>query len=86
MLKNTCDQERPQNVQWLRRVYQTPDIQVEGEPFQIQVLGPICPDLDDFPYFKSESYTINGHSLVLKIEFGTCTSLLGADLNTNSGE
>lgn len=85
-LKNARDQGRLQNVQRLRRGDLIPDIQVEGKPFQIQVLGPVCTDLDDFPYFKDESHTVNGHSLVLKVTFGTCTLLFGGDLNTDSEE
>ncbi len=85
-LKNARDQRRLQNVQRLRRGDLIPDTQVEGKPFQIQVLGPICTNLDDFPYFKDESHTVNGHSLVLKIKFGTCTLLFGGDLNTDSEE
>lgn len=84
-LKNAYDQGRLQNVQRLRRGDLIPDTQVEGKPFQIKVLGPICTDLDDFPYFNnSESHTVNGHSLVLKITFGTCTLLFGGDMNTYS--
>lgn len=85
-LKNARDQGRLQNVQRLRRGDLLPDSHVEGKPFQIQVLGPICTDLDDFPYFKDESHTVNGHSLVLKVTFGTCTLLFGGDLNTDSEE
>ena len=85
-LKNARDQGRLQGVQRLRRGDLIPDSQVEGKPFQIQVLGPICTDLDDFPYFKDESHTVNGHSLVLKVTFGTCTLLFGGDLNTDSEE
>ncbi|QJW89147.1 hypothetical protein HNV11_06950 [Spirosoma taeanense] len=83
-LKNARSQQRLQAVKRLRRGDIIPDTVVDGKPFQIQVLGPVCTDLDDFPYFKDESHTVNGHSLVLKITFGTCTFLFGGDLNTDS--
>jgi competence protein ComEC len=60
------------------------DKKVEGNDFKIEVLGPITEKLDGKPYFlyfKDESHTINGHSLVLKLTFGKFTMLLGADLN-----
>lgn len=37
-----------------------------------------------FAYWKDEGQTINGHSLVLKLTFGSRTLLLGGDLNTYS--
>jgi beta-lactamase superfamily II metal-dependent hydrolase len=83
-LQNAHDQQRLQSVQRLRRGDVIPDAVIENKPFQVQVLGPVCTDLDDFPYFQDESHTVNGHSLVLKITFGTCTLLFGGDLNTDS--
>lgn len=85
-LKNARDQGRLQAVQRLKRGDTIPDTTINGKPFQIKVLGPVCTDLNDFPYFKDESHTVNGHSLVLKITFGTCTFLFGGDLNTDSEE
>ena len=85
-LKNAHDQGRLQTVQRLKRGDIIPDTDINGKPFQIKVLGPVCTDLNDFPYFKDESHTVNGHSLVLKITFGTCTFLFGGDLNTDSEE
>jgi competence protein ComEC len=53
--------------------------------FNIQVLGPVFKvqnGVQGFEWFKDESHTVNGHSLVLKITYGKRTFMLGGDLNT----
>lgn len=60
---------------------------IEGEDFRIEVLAPFTEKIDGktcFVYWKDDGKTINGHSLVLKLTFGTRTFLFGGDLNTFS--
>lgn len=60
---------------------------IEEQDFRIDVLAPFTEEIDGktcFVYWKDDGKTINGHSLVLKITFGTRTLLLGGDLNTFS--
>ena len=53
----------------------------------ITVLGPV-PSKNSGPYlydwFDDESHTINGHSIVIRIEYGQKSFLLGGDLNIPS--
>lgn len=61
--------------------------QIEGKDFSIKVLAPFSEIVDGkevFQFWKDEGITINGHSLVLKVTFGSRTVLLGGDLNTLS--
>jgi hypothetical protein len=63
------------------------DKKIEDIDFKLETLGPITEKINGKPYFlflKDESHTINGHSLVLKITYGSFTMLLGADLNEMS--
>jgi competence protein ComEC len=60
---------------------------IEGKEFRIEVLAPFTEKVSNknmFVYWKDEGQTINGHSLVLKLTFGSRTLLLGGDLNTYS--
>ena len=60
---------------------------IEGNNFTIEVLGPFTEKVNNknaFVYWTDDGITINGHSLVLKITFGTRTFLFGGDLNTKS--
>lgn len=65
---------------------------IEGKPFRIEVLGPVCTPEGHFAYLRdprrtySDSHTVNGHSLVLKITFGECSFLFGGDLNIPAEE
>ena len=63
------------------------DKQIEGQIFRIEVLAPFLEKIGNekmFVYWKDDGKTINGHSLVLKVTFGSRTVLLGGDLNTFS--
>ena len=65
------------------------DQTVDGKRFSIEVLGPWVETVngkDALIYLSDEGKTINGHSLVLRITFGTRTFLFGGDLNTRSEE
>ncbi len=60
---------------------------IEGNNFTIDVLAPFTEKVNNknaFVYWTDDGVTINGHSLVLKITFGTRTFLFGGDLNTKS--
>lgn len=62
---------------------------IENQLFKIDVLGPFTEKVGStkgFVYWIDEGKTINGHSLLLKITFGSRTFLLGGDLNTVSEE
>jgi competence protein ComEC len=62
---------------------------IEGQPFKIEALAPFTEKIGNkicYLYFKDEGITINGHSVVLKMSFGTRTFLFGGDLNTMSEE
>ncbi len=63
------------------------DKTIEGNTFKINVLAPFTEKVNNknnFVYWTDDGKTINGHSLVLKVTFGTCTFLFGGDLNTKS--
>ncbi|MCU0291213.1 MAG: MBL fold metallo-hydrolase [Thermoanaerobaculaceae bacterium] len=56
-------------------------------PVTINVLGPVAEDLGNGPGLRvlgSESETTNGHSVVLRVDYGTVRILLTGDLNTVS--
>jgi len=58
-----------------------------GNQFKIEALAPFTENISgniSYLYFGDESKTINGHSLVLKLTFGTRTFLFGGDLNKDS--
>ncbi|MFC5980093.1 MBL fold metallo-hydrolase [Flavobacterium salmonis] len=60
---------------------------IEAQEFRIDVLAPFTENIDDkqcFVYWKDDGQTINGHSLVLKLTYGSRSLLLGGDLNTFS--
>ncbi len=53
----------------------------------IRVLGPIEQDVDGAPgltKFKSDSITTNGHSVTLRLDYGSVRFMLTGDLNTAS--
>ncbi|RSK47465.1 hypothetical protein EI291_14485 [Hymenobacter rigui] len=61
--------------------------QIDGQPFRLRVLGPVCTENHgrwEHPWLEDESHTVNGHSVVLRVEFGDCSLLLGGDLNTQA--
>jgi competence protein ComEC len=60
---------------------------IDGYDFSIEVLAPFTEKVGNkkgFLYWKDDGKTINGHSLVLKLNYGTRTVLFGGDLNTLS--
>lgn len=60
---------------------------IEGNEFKIAALAPFTEKVSNknsFVYFKDDGVTINGHSIVLRISFGTRSFLFGGDLNTMS--
>lgn len=60
-----------------------------GKPFRVDVLGPFTESIggsDVFRYWTDDGITINGHSLVLNLTYGTRTYQFGGDLNEKSQE
>ncbi|MFV0604909.1 MAG: SH3 domain-containing protein [Niabella sp.] len=60
---------------------------IEGIDFKMEVLAPFLEKIGNkksFVYWRDDSKTINGHSLVIKISFGRRTFLAGGDLNSLS--
>lgn len=60
---------------------------VDARPFSIEAIGPFTESIngaDAYVYFEDDGVTINGHSLVLKMTFGSRTYLFGGDLNSLS--
>lgn len=63
------------------------DKKIEGQNFKISVLAPFMENIEGtkgFLYWTNEGITINGHSLVLKLQFGDRTALFGGDLNSKA--
>ncbi len=60
-----------------------------ADGLSIEMLGPV-PLTDTgavtYPWLKDESHTINGHSIVMRLDYGQRSFLLGGDLNTDSEE
>jgi competence protein ComEC len=62
---------------------------INQKEFSIEILGPVTAEITDklaFKFFDDEAHTINGHSLVLKITYGSRSFLFGGDLNIPSEE
>ncbi|MCZ7555543.1 MAG: hypothetical protein M5R41_03970 [Bacteroidia bacterium] len=60
---------------------------IDGQTFRLDVLAPMLETVGRkkaFVYWSDEGKTINGHSIVLKLTFGSRTVLLGGDLNSAS--
>jgi beta-lactamase superfamily II metal-dependent hydrolase len=58
-----------------------------GDGLRIDVLGPVPLSrwgLVQYPWFTDASHTMNGHSLVLALSYGTRRILLGGDLNSEA--
>ncbi|MGD9579234.1 MAG: MBL fold metallo-hydrolase [Syntrophorhabdus sp.] len=61
----------------------------QSNGLKIKVLGPIVseePGDCQYAWFDDESHTVNGHSIVLRLEYGQKSILLGGDLNIPSEE
>lgn len=61
-----------------------PSNNINGRDFAIEVLGPVTNQFETglaYEYFDDDSHTVNGHSLVLKLSYGTRSFLFGGDLN-----
>jgi hypothetical protein len=59
------------------------------QDFRVRVLGPVTANPSGrftYRWLGDESHTINGHSLVLRFEYGKRAVLLGGDLNTDAEE
>jgi competence protein ComEC len=57
---------------------------INGKGLKFEILGPVTATVNGslaYDYFDDEAHTINGHSVVLKITYGTRSFLFGGDLN-----
>lgn len=85
--KNAKDQGRIKNFKRIDYNTTIPAASINNKNFEIKVLGPIPSPVGNksyLKYFEDESHTINGHSLVLKIQYLNRTFLFGGDLNIPS--
>ncbi len=60
---------------------------LNGQNFALEILGPVKSKADGkdcFAWFKDSSVTRNGHSIVLKLSYGSISLLFGGDLNSDS--
>lgn len=88
-LKTAAKQNRVESAKRYKAGDTILNEEIEGKEFRIDVLAPFTEKIEGktcFAYWKDEGKTINGHSLVLKLRFGSRTLLLGGDLNTYSEE
>ncbi len=88
-VNNANEQKRLGEFKRLDFTDTIPSKVINGKQFGIQVLGPVVSDLMGelaFKYFKDPAHTVNGHSLVLKLNYGTRTFLFGGDLNIPAEE
>lgn len=88
-LKNAHAQDRLSATKRLEAGVVILDEIIDGQQFKMEVLAPFTEKVSNNPafvYWSDEGKTINGHSLVIKLTFGTRTLLLGGDLNARSEE
>jgi hypothetical protein len=86
-VKNAKSQNRLDKLEFAND--DTPDIslQINNQILKIEFLGPIVHTLNGIrvlKWFTDSSHTINGHSVVLKITYGSRSLILGGDLNTEA--
>lgn len=86
-VQNAKSQNRLDKIQLANN--DTPDIimQLNNQPFKIEFLGPVMETVNGnnmFKWFTDSSHTRNGHSIVIKITYGTRSMLLGGDLNSEA--
>jgi beta-lactamase superfamily II metal-dependent hydrolase len=58
---------------------------INGITFKIEILGPVRTQKNGdwyFEWFKDSSHTRNGHSIVMRVEYGDVSLLFGGDLNS----
>lgn len=60
---------------------------INQQSFVVDILGPVRNKVNGnmvFRWFKDSSHTRNGHSVVVKMTYGSCSMLFGGDLNEPS--
>ncbi|MCB9233491.1 MAG: MBL fold metallo-hydrolase [Bacteroidia bacterium] len=69
-------------TEFARATHQTPPLMFNsgGKTLEMQFLGPVM-EGQGYKYFKDESHTVNGHSLVIKLKYGDLSILFSGDLN-----
>lgn len=68
---------------------QIPTRQINSKEVSFSVLGPLTQTVNGqtaFAWYSDEAHTINGHSLVLRLQYGNRSFLYGGDLNIPSEE
>ena len=55
-----------------------------GSALEIRVLGPVPEPDGSMEWFVDSSHTLNGHSLVIRLKYGSRSVLFAGDLNTHS--
>lgn len=84
-VSNARQQGRLQN--FMRADYQTGLIRVPiaGKTLKLEFLAPVIKhDPVEYLYLDDEAHTINGHSVVLKLTYGSRSVLFGGDLNSQA--
>lgn len=62
---------------------------INGKPLSMKLLGPITEQrngLEVLPFIKDAGKTKNGHSVLIRLDYGNARILLGGDLNEEAGE
>lgn len=88
-VENARRQGRLQDFRRLDFQSTLPSTEINGKRVSFSVLGPVTTTVNGklaFAWFDDEAHTINGHSLVLKIQYGNRSFLYGGDLNIPSEE
>lgn len=88
-VENARLQGRLQDFKRLDFQSQVPGTQINGKEVSFSILGPVTHRINNkpaFAWFEDEAHTINGHSIVLKIQYGSRSFLYGGDLNIPSEE
>lgn len=88
-VKNASDQGRINDFKRLDYTSTVAGKTINGQELQFSILGPITHSVNEslaYRWHEDEAHTINGHSIVLKIQYGTRSFLYGGDLNIPSEE
>lgn len=88
-VKNASDQGRIEHFERLDYNSTLESSTINGKELSFSILGPITHEAAGklaYRWHEDEAHTINGHSVVLKIQYGNRSFLYGGDLNIPSEE